>query len=644
MADETNGRVSGNVSTSGSVSGAVNGPGSVGGNVAVPGGKYILPPATSETLGGIMVGDGLNIDEVGILSAEAKLAKGSALIPVYMGDYISYGGRGLQSMCVVGDKVYTANTNGTEQAETRSDIGTIRVFDMTQNIELTELRKEVDHLGHANSMCYDSVNECFYVAPEGTYVSGQRVDTYWINKFDKDFNFIESIPTAKYAQAVSYDPVAETMYYYGWGGSGCYKWTDNGWEFVCTFDYYDAKPGLNNANYNQDFAVYNGRYYLTHANNNMISGVLQDGVSYADSSFVYLTMENRSRFRLGETQGMEFTPDGHLFAGNNVTLTGSACNSFVVELPVGTRVPYATNLRGNYDGFVQGELTMSDDSVSAFALAVYQIRSLAQLYALSPSKMVSSVWIPAGSNIVEDMPIRTNQDFVLKVGGHYTCQQFEVFGGHLNIQPMDARSGDDWHITITTDGHPFELIRAGRLSFTGSSSLRFNLPNRGTRYNFVYAGSYKSVFVTSYRPSSVQALGTLQCAGNNIGYDTVQFGGTMLPESYKTLESAYTQNSYVAESGFNCELQYTHGYAPAMLIIDFTLAQPLPVNTDVQIGEFLGLLNRTLSYNVIGADGGAPITLTLGTNCEVTLRTTGETKAGGRYCTVAACYISNNNR
>lgn len=620
MAD---GIVSGEVASLGAVSGTVSGTGSVSGVLSAAAG------------GG---------------TGKAK-AKGQALIPIYMGDYISYGGRGLQSMCVVGDKVYTANTNGTEQAEARSDVGTIRVFDMTNNVEITDGNggpwKDNVVLGHANSMCYDSVNQCFYVAPEGTYVSGERVDTYWINKYDSSFNFIESIPTAKYAQAVSFDPVTETLYYYAWGGQGCYKWADGAWEFVCTFDYSGAKPGLNNTNYNQDFAVYNGRYYLTHANNNFISGVLQQGVSIPDSSFVYFDMESRSRFRLGETQGMEFTPDGHLFAGNGVGLTGNASNSFIVELPVGTRVPYATNLRGNYDGYIQGELQLSDEAVNAFALAVYQIRSLAQLYALSPSKMVSSVWIPSGSNIVEDMPIMTNQDFILKVGGHYTCQQFLVNGGHLNVQPMDARSGDDWHITITTDGHPFELIRSGRLSFTGTSALRFNLPNRTSRYNFVYAGSSKAIFATSYRPASVQSLGTLQCAGNNIGYDTLQLGGTQLPESYKSFDSTtnlYIQNSYVAEADYFCDLHYTHGYAPAMLTFEITLSQPLPVNTDVKIGEILCVLPRAFTYNVASTLGGATLQVTLNQNCEVYIRSAGTTLAGDSYRTTFSLYLHNNNR
>ena len=34
------------------------------------GGSYVLPAATADTLGGIKVGDGLSIDEDGILSAD----------------------------------------------------------------------------------------------------------------------------------------------------------------------------------------------------------------------------------------------------------------------------------------------------------------------------------------------------------------------------------------------------------------------------------------------------------------------------------------------------------------------------------------------------------------------------------------------
>lgn len=569
--------------------------------------------------------------------------EGNALIPIYIGDYISYNGRGMQSMCVVGDKVYTANVYGSDKmAELQTDTGILRVFDIANNCELPLLSKEIP-AGHANDMCYDYSTENFYIAAEFTFLEGTQQNANWLFKFDKDFNYIGKVNTPTLAQGVSYDPVGEALYYYGWSGT-IYKWDGSAFTKVCDVDLTDVKPSLTTTRYNQSFAVYNGRFYLTAANNNFISGEITSNTSHADASYVILNMESRSRFRLGETQGMEFTPDGHLFSGNNATLIDGVTDSFVVELPVGTHVPYATNLRGNYDGYTQGEIALSNESVSCFALAVSQIRSLMQLYVLSPQKMVTSVWIPAGSAIVEDCAIRLAQDMMLKIGGYYTCEQFQIYGGHLNIVPMDDRSGDDWHITITTDGYPFDLTRAGRLSFTGTRDCRFNLPNRNTRSNFVYAGSYKSIFVTSYRPSCVQNLGTLQCAGVNIGYDTIQFGGTALPESYRILTKSYTANNYVLEAGFNCELQYTHGYAPAMLIIDITLDQVLPKNTDVQIGEFICTLERPLVYNVSAALGGATLQVTIGTLGEVVIRTAGDTVAGDRYETVAGCYIANNNR
>lgn len=581
----------------------------------------------------------LNGDSIATMNS-----KGDALIPIYIGDYIGYD-HGIQSMCVVGDKVYTANPyNGTKMADEKSDDGVLRVFDITNNIELTELTKVVE-MGHANSMCYDYDTETFYICPEFTYTSGESANANWIDKYDKNFENLERIPTPTLPQGVSYDPVNGILYYYGWSMT-CYKWNGSGWTKVCDFDNTGIKSQIVNGHnrFNQDFAVYNGRYYLTSAANNFITGELKEGVSKPSGSFVVLDIESRTRFRLAETQGMEFTPDGHLYAGNAVGLIGNATNSFVVELPVGTQVPYATNLRGNYDAYTQGELTLSDSSVNAFALSVSQIRSLGQLYALSPQHMVTSVWIPAGSDIIDNMTVRISQDLIFKIGGHYTCEQFQVYGGHLNILPMDDRNGNEWHITITTDGYPFDLTRAGRLSFTGTRDCRFNLPNRNTRSNFVYAGSYKSIFVTSYRPSCVQNLGTLQCAGVNIGYDTIQFGGTALPESYRILTKSYTANNYVLEAGFNCELQYTHGYAPAMLIIDITLDQALPKNTDVQIGEFICTLERPLVYNVSAALGGATLQVTIGTLGEVVIRTAGDTLAGDRYETVAGCYIANNNR
>lgn len=565
---------------------------------------------------------------------------GTSLIPIYIGDYMSYDA-GVQSMCVVGDKVYTANVKGdTYQLANHTDTGLLRVFDITNNVELTELSKEIP-CGHANSMCYDYSTENFYIAPMFTYLGDTKQDAFWINKFDKNFNFIEQITTPTLAQAVSYDPVQNILYYYGWSLT-CYKRTGNSWTKVCNFDNSGIRHQIDSSHnrFNQDFAVYNGRYYLSSASDNFVSGLLKQGTSRPDSSYVYMCIESRGRFMLGETEGMEFTPDGHLFASNATNFINNITDNFIVELPVGTQVPYATNLRGNFDQFKQGQVVLSDTTVKRFALQADEIRSLIQLKNISPRNMISDVWIQG--NVVEDTIIRIDQDVMLELGGHYTCQQFQIYSGHTSFRPLSNRSDDDWHITLTTSSYPIELQRTGKLTFCGTRDVRFNLPNRSSRA-FVYMGDNKCMVFTSYVPSNCNSLGRLQAASVDFTYDMIQVGGIQFPRMFRSMTKHYTENNYVTSTDFKCALRMTSGYTPGVFTINITLNQVLPPDTEVQIGQFECTADQTWKFNVASTMGGANLQVSLGTKGQVKISTTGTTLSGDSYCTAVACYLSDDN-
>ena len=569
-----------------------------------------------------------------------SVAMGNALVPVYIGDYMNYN-YGPQSMCVVGDKVYTANVNETEQLAEHSDNGLLRIFDITNNTELTALAKEVP-MGHANSMCYDYGNENFYVAPGFTYTNGTKQDALFVNKYDYNFNFIESIATPTLAQAISYDPVTRSLYYYGWA-STCYQWNGSGWTKVCDFDFSAIKHQIRSSHhrFNQDFAVYNGRFYLSSSSDNLISGLLLSETSTPDSSYVYSTMESRCRFRLGETEGMEFTPDGHLFSVNATTLANNVCDSFILELPVGEQVPYATNLGGNYDSYGHGEVTLNNASVASFALDLSTIRSLAQLSVLD---CVTSVYIPGDANVTDDAVIRISRhDVMLKIDGHYTCQKFEVYGGHLNFRPGTDRSGDDWHITCTSSESPIDASRAGRVSFTGSRGPRFNLPNRNTRYGFVNVSNSKSITITSYIPTTVQGLGRLQVNGTDMTYDMLMVGNVRFPLEQRTITWHYTSNSYVLQEKCNCSVGYVDAYSASTLKFDIELNQPLPVNTEIEIGQFEMQTWTPWIYNVASQLGGANIQVKLGTRGAITISTAGTTLENDRYATSLVFQLADDN-
>lgn len=63
------GRLKGQISPKGSISGKMNSKGNLGGSLSLPsGGSMVLHPATRDRLGGVIVGEDLDITEEGVLS------------------------------------------------------------------------------------------------------------------------------------------------------------------------------------------------------------------------------------------------------------------------------------------------------------------------------------------------------------------------------------------------------------------------------------------------------------------------------------------------------------------------------------------------------------------------------------------------
>lgn len=62
------GKLSGRISSTGTVSGKINAKGNLGGNLSLPAGGVNLRPATRDRLGGIIVGEDLDITVEGVLS------------------------------------------------------------------------------------------------------------------------------------------------------------------------------------------------------------------------------------------------------------------------------------------------------------------------------------------------------------------------------------------------------------------------------------------------------------------------------------------------------------------------------------------------------------------------------------------------
>lgn len=414
--------------------------------------------------------------------------RGDGMTPVYIGDYLCDATH-LPSCCLKIDRYFYAVDAQTraEAVANKSNVGTIRKFDLDGNVEVTSWKKTAN-VGHANSIAFDG--ETIYIAPIWDTTSGAEVTVQYLYKFDSEFNALgtETIPTT--AQAVTYDWKTGTFYYFDYS-LNIYAKNTNGWELFTHLELGDIKesivliPGTSqDGTFNQDFAVNNGRFYLSSIRGSVLYGELKEGQSVPTGNYIVNYVDSTMRFHFGELEGMEFDPDGHLFAVDYSRLSANTVNAFIVELPVKDTITYSTNMRGAIFGYSDGTIILSNDTVNKFALSTYEIRSLEQFAVRQLLSQSHRVSIPSGSNIVESKVIRIINDIELYIAGTYECELFSVLNGHLSVRNA---GGGLLRLTATSD--LFSLDRVGRLSFPGTVAMQIDAPNLAENANFIGANT-----------------------------------------------------------------------------------------------------------------------------------------------------------
>lgn len=471
--------------------------------------------------------------------------KSPTIFPIYIGDFICRSNSQIPQCCLkVDDEYYVLcakpNTNATTDG-----LGVVRKFITrpektvdgetlsAENKEYTEWAHTIE-LGHANSVAYDEKSGIVYIAPlwdfrneEYEPTGVKRVVNYLLTyNLDFEFNTITQEVGRELTPAniagVSYDHVKNKLYCIDFsrniyerleGEDGEYNYDGDipvrtHWKLVSTVDFSDVPiGGYWGGAYNQDFAVHNAIFYISSNRQNIVYGKIEEGSSKISGELLVTPLDSFCRFRLGELEGMEFDANGRLFACDYVGLTGVVADGFVVELPVNQEPFGMTKLGGSLFSVHDGTLQLSDAIKNQFSLRTFEIRAINQLACmeLSPnSAMVSIV-----GDTVEAERVRITQDITLQLNANYTCADFDVFSGELNLNASSTA-----HIlTFLTSSVLIKLERSGSLRFSGSTAVKIATPNISSLYpQLVDIGAWYPTTIVRTVPISVVA-GTLFVVG-----------------------------------------------------------------------------------------------------------------------------------
>ena len=304
------------------------------------------------------------------LRDDVSFGVSGSIAPIYLGDFIGTTPHyGIASCCRVGDLIYCVEVNDRAATE-HSNLGYVRVFDASNDTEITDGFPVQVEVGHGNSMAYDSVNECFYILPLYDYTSGSAVAVNYVLKYNttftqKEYVTIDIDPVG--FMGVSYDPVNLALYGYRYDGK-IYKYGTNGFELYTTLNT-DELGGR--THYLQDFAVCDDIWYLSSTTGQCVYGVLAPTTIHANGTFNVLRVDEKNRWTFAEMEGFEFDGSGHLICAF-YNFNQFVCDNFVTEIPTSHAVPYP--FRYTDGASVVDTVTYSTTIAGKFTLAYNQFR------------------------------------------------------------------------------------------------------------------------------------------------------------------------------------------------------------------------------------------------------------------------------
>ena len=266
-----------------------------------------------------------------------KIRQHNVVFPIYIGhDYVPVKYQP-SSFVANGGIIYILN------GESGSQNGLVTRYNVTDNVILQPLSTPMP-MAHANSAALDKDNNIYVIrtkdnnSDEGE--AAKKLYKYSLNNFTSGTPTVEEISFGGNGQpqtilAVSYDWKTKILYFLDYSYQ-VWTRTNNTWEkYSIIQDEWDKEHSgwVERGEYNQDFAVYDSCFYISSPKRMVLSGVLEPGTSYITDSFILASETSDHLYYLGENEGWEFTPDGHLMMVDYIGVSYQSRCVFYLEVP-----------------------------------------------------------------------------------------------------------------------------------------------------------------------------------------------------------------------------------------------------------------------------------------------------------------------
>lgn len=385
--------------------------------------------------------------------------------------------------------------------------GDIRAFELSSN-SLLWIKTDVP-VGHGNSIAYDSVRNCFWIAPLLVYNNGTSSLVQYIYKYNTTFTTVETFTVPDYFLSVSFDSVTNTLYglsVYNSNYLAIYKMGENDNNFSLFTKISTSEiSSVNDSTVFQDMAVDDGVAYIVKAEGTMYISLLEETTSHINNTVKIDRNDSGNVWIYGEQEGIEFNSNHRLYSANcsymNVTNTGEhhqVTNSFVTELNYKGNI-YPSNHTAQT---VHGTITLSEATQAKFCLGNAEIRSLNQLaYMEEP---FGAVEIPANNSVHEYSRVRISQrtsSFTLLINGTYECGIISIDAGMMQLQ-------------IGTDGEFISTSATMAISVSNRTCLimirnrgKITMPNSSTEQFIANGYSPTIVAITEMNDPTTMKIG-----------------------------------------------------------------------------------------------------------------------------------------
>lgn len=424
------------------------------------------------------------------------------LAPDYVGDTLAYRQHG--SCCRVGNDYYMlfAVPAGGTESSSYVEIAHYNPFEPVETGNVLTGRVNAQ-IGHANSVCWDSVRNRFWVAPLYKYIGTTETTTTEIYNFDRDWSNRTTVAFDRIIFAVSFDPVTRNLYALSrvddqgvTGSAVIYRMMPNETTFTKLFtitpqDLYDQ--GISTI---QDMAVYDNVIHICTPQGAMYQFLISaDGTDFTRlETFQIGYVDSADKWTFGEHEGLEFDAEGRLYQARNKLVAAHATgevgsyslnNAFVTEIK--TDKTFTPNLSHR-----QANITNLTVNTTRFKLGNANVRSIAQLESLSANVHPAAVTIESGTTLVEHIvTIKKQPCIAIVVHGNLTIDQFAIYNGGMFLM-------------VDTDG---------TLNFTGVEASAILTQNRGATIQFRNRGTINIDSHISYFLASSYAPTLFICGG-----------------------------------------------------------------------------------------------------------------------------------